>query len=87
MLNKRYIGLQLSQLWPCTGEVQTLHKYWNMYVNMLWSYHVVESSHAIMVENGARCSDKNVKNRLIKVDEKTSVSNIIHVSYINLYDV
>ena len=43
-----------------------------------------------MVENSARCSDKNVKNsskismdrpmdRLIKVDEKTSVSDIIHV--------
>ena len=45
-----------------------------------------------MVENGARCSDKNVKilvrfqwirlDRLTKVDEKTSVSYIIHVSYI-----
>ena len=42
-----------------------------------------------MVEIGARCSDKKRKNsrkismdRLIKVYGKTSVSNIIHVSYI-----
>ena len=29
---------------------------------MLWSYIVIESPHAIyMVENGARCPDKNVK--------------------------
>ena len=42
-----------------------------------------------MVENGARCSDKKFQNSrkilmdwLIKGDEKTSVSNIIHVSYI-----
>ena len=51
----------------------------------------MESSHANMVENGARCSGKNVKilnssklsmDRLIKVDEKMSVCNIIHVSYI-----
>ena len=50
-----------------------------------------------MVENGARCSDKNVKILLnlryhngsvdlnhkgTKVDEKTSVSNTIHVGYI-----
>ena len=29
--------------------------------NELWSYYVMESSNANMVENGARCSDKNVK--------------------------
>ena len=47
---------------------------------------------ANMVENGARYSDKNVKildskismDRWIKVDEKTAVSNIIHVSYMKL---
>ena len=39
--NKRYI--QLSQSRPCTGEVQTRHEYWNLYVTMLWLYHVVES--------------------------------------------
>ena len=33
-----------------------------------------------MVENGARCSDYNIKmDWLIKIDEKTSVNNIIHV--------
>ena len=40
--NKRYI--QLSQSRPCTGEVQTRHEYWNLYITMMWSYHVVESS-------------------------------------------
>ena len=44
---------------------------------------------ANMVENGACCSDKNIKilvkismDWLIKVDEKMSGSNMIHVSYI-----
>ena len=40
--NKHYI--QLLQSRPCTGEVQTRHEFWNLYVTMLWSYHVVESS-------------------------------------------
>ena len=45
-----------------------------------------EALHVNMVEIGARCSDKNSRkismDRLIKVYETTSVSNIIHVSYI-----
>ena len=35
--------IQLSQSPPCTGEVQTRHEYWNLYVTMLWSYHVVDT--------------------------------------------
>ena len=85
---KRYI--QLSQSGPCIGEVQTRHEYWNLYVTMLWLYHVVESSGC--KHGGKRCSllwqkrqnsSKISMDRLIKVDEKTSVSNIIHVSYIH----
>ena len=85
--NKRYI--QLSQSRPCTGEVHTRHEYWNLYVTMLWSYHIVESSGC--KHGGKRCSllwqkrqnsSKISMDRLIKRYEKTSVSNIIHVSYI-----
>ena len=50
--NKRYI--QLSQLPPCTDKVQTRNEYWNLYVTMLWSYHVVESSGC--KHGGKRCS-------------------------------
>ena len=80
--NKRYI--QLSQSRPCT-----CHKYWNLYVTMLWSYHVVESSGCKY--GGKQCSllwqkcqnsSKISMDRLIKRDKKMSVSNIIHVSYI-----
>ena len=87
--NKRCI--QLSQSQPCTGKVQTCHEYWNLYVTMLWSYRVVESSGCKHGLGGKRrsllwqkhqTSSKISINRLIKVDEKMSVSNIIHVSYI-----
>ena len=85
--NKHYI--QLSQSQPCTGKVQKRHEYWNLYVTMLWSYRVVESSGC--KHGGKQCSllrqkrqnsSKISMDRLIKVDEKTSVSNIIHISYI-----
>ena len=56
--NKRYI-----QSRPCTGEVQTRHKYWHLTCTLLCcDYSTLwEALHANMVEIGARCSDKNVK--------------------------
>ena len=87
--NKRYI--QLSQSRPCTGKVQTRHEYIeNLYITMLWSFHVVESS-GCKHDGGKRYSllwqkrwnsHKILMNRLIKGDEKASVSNLICVSYI-----
>ena len=87
--NKRYI--QLSQSRPRTSEVQTRHEFWNLYVTMLWSYHVVGSF--ACKHGGNRCSllwqkhqnsRKISMDRLIKMYEKMSVSNIIHVSYIRV---
>ena len=56
---------------------------------ILWSYHVVESSgckhaakHWSLLWQKHQNSSKVSMDRLIKVDKKTSVSNIIHVSYI-----
>ena len=81
--------IQLSQSRPCTGEVQTRHEYWNLYVAMLWLYRIVESSgckhgrkRCSLLWQKRQNSSKISMDRLIKVDEKTSVSNIIHVSYI-----
>ena len=57
--NKRYI--QLSQSRPRTGEVQTRHEYWNLYVTSCDHTTLWKALDANMVEIGARCSDKNVK--------------------------
>ena len=83
--NKRYTSR------PCTGDVQTRHQYWNLYVTtcMLWSYRVMESSgckhggkrYLLLWQKGQN-SSKISMDQLIKVDEKTSMSNIIHVSYL-----